>query len=334
MYSIPKIYFCCAASNIPYGGVKVLYKHVDILNKYGFDAFIMHDKPGFRCTWFENTTPIVYLGDTKIYSKDYLVIPEEIFKKVNSEFRGIKKVVFNQGCYSTFACGYSLDKQDLVTPYYDEDLIAALVISEDSRQYLSYVFPGLEVIRIHNAIDPNIFSFQDHKKSIISFMTRKNANDILQVINILKFRHALADYEIVPIEGKTEKEVAQIMKDTLIFLSFGYQEGFFLPAAEAMACGCVVIGYHGMGGREFFKPEFSFPITNGDIISFAQTVEKVIDINKYNRNILKDKGKLAAEYIAKNYSIEQQEEDVVKFWGRIVKSFSHLEQNEDYLDQS
>jgi hypothetical protein len=93
MYSIPKIYFCCAASDIPYGGVKVLYRHVDILNKYGFSAFIMHDKPMFRCTWFDNTTPIVYLGETRIYSTDYLVIPEEIFKKVNSEFRGIKKVV-------------------------------------------------------------------------------------------------------------------------------------------------------------------------------------------------------------------------------------------------
>jgi glycosyltransferase involved in cell wall biosynthesis len=190
------------------------------------------------------------------------------------------------------------------------------------------------VIRIHNAIDPNIFSFQDHKKPIISFMTRKNTNDILQVINILKFRYALDDYKIVPIEGKTEKEVAQILNDTMIFLSFGYQEGFYLPAAEAMACGCVVIGYHGMGGREFFKPEFSFPITNGDIILFAQTLEKVIDSNKSNKNILKEKGKMAAEFIAKKYSIEQQEKDVTQFWGKIVKSFSTLKKNEDNLDQS
>ena len=38
------------------GGVKILYRHVDILNKNGFNASVIHRKSGFRCTWFYNDT--------------------------------------------------------------------------------------------------------------------------------------------------------------------------------------------------------------------------------------------------------------------------------------
>ena len=36
-------------------------------------------------------------------------------------------------------------------------------------------------------------------------------------------------------------------------LAFGHPEGFGLPLAEAAACGCALIGYTGLGGREIFE---------------------------------------------------------------------------------
>lgn len=153
-------------------------------------------------------------------------------------------------------------------------------------------------------------------------MTAKSQKDIVQVINILKYRKQLENFEIVLISDKTENQVAQILKDSLIFLSFGYHEGLPLPPAEAMACGCIVIGYHGRGGKEYFKSEFSFAIDCGDIISFAKTVEKVIELYKDNRNILKEKGKLASQYILQHYSVEQQEREIVQFWNSIIRKHS------------
>jgi hypothetical protein len=315
----PKIYYYCYDLNVPTGGIKVLYQHVDILNKYGFPAFILHNEHGFRCTWFENSTPVVSVNELVILSTDYLVIPEEIFSKINKVARGMKKIVFNQGCYLTFSDGYSLNKNDLITPYYDNEVVAALVVSEDSKRYLSYTFPALKIVRIHNAVNPHVFSYSELKKPVISFMMRKNIEDILQVINILKFRNILDDFEIVPIHDKSEKEVAQILSESLIFLSFGHEEGFSLPSAEAMACGCIVIGYHGMGGKEFFKPEFSYPITCGDIITFAQTVENVIELYKSDKDILTKKGRSASQFIFNNYSLEKQEKDVVQFWNNVIQ---------------
>jgi glycosyltransferase involved in cell wall biosynthesis len=320
VHNQPNIYFYCYDRDIPSGGIKVLYQHVDILNKHGFAAFILHQTPGFRCTWFENVTPIVSMTELRIRASDYLVIPEEIFPELNKAARGLKKVVFNQNCYYSFLHGHSLEKTDIITTYQDKEVIAALVVSEDSKEYLSYVFPALKVIRIHNAIDPNVFSYNRQKNPLISFMPRKHFEDILQVINILKYRNALGDFEIVSIYDKTEREVAQILRESIIFLSFGYPEGFSLPPAEAMACGCIVIGYHGMGGKEFFRSEFSYPINCGDIISFAQTVEKVIELYKFDKDILIKRGELASHFMLNNYSLERQEKDVIKFWNDIIKS--------------
>ncbi len=312
------IYFYCYDLNIPSGGIRVLYKHVDVLNKNGFPAFILHQNPGFRCTWFENVTQVTNAVETRITPNDYLVIPEEIFAEISKLAGGIRKIVFNQNCYYTFSHGYSLDKTEKIISYQDKEVIAALVVSDDSRRYLSYAFPELKVIKIHNSIDPQLFSYNEARKPLISFMPRKHLDDALQVINILKYRDAFGEFEIMPIADKTETEVAQILRDSLIFLSFGYPEGFSLPPAEAMACGCIVIGYHGMGGLEFFKPEFSYPVTNGDIITFAQTIEKVIGVYKHDKNSLKEKGKAASQYILKNYSPEQQEKDIIQFWKDIT----------------
>ena len=44
-------------------------------------------------------------------------------------------------------------------------------------------------------------------------------------------------------------------------------EGFSLPSIEAMASGCLVIGYPGKGGKEYFKSEFSMPVPEKDIQS-------------------------------------------------------------------
>ena len=40
-------------------------------------------------------------------------------------------------------------------------------------------------------------------------------------------------------------EIAKKMQATLIYLSCGHPERFGLPLAEAIACGCLVVGYHG-----------------------------------------------------------------------------------------
>jgi glycosyltransferase involved in cell wall biosynthesis len=350
------IYTLCPDGNHPCGGIRVFYQYTDLLNKNGYSAFILHHKRGFRCTWFENKTKIAYIDNSRVRrfaskierllnrgspsNKLYLLnaptskaTPEDFFilpaiggPNLAIIAPGSKKIIFNQGCYYATFKGYTIEAEKCASPYLHEDVIGAIVVSEDSKRYLQYVFPNLYVFRHHNSIDPTLFSYQENKKRQICFITSKNMEDIRQVINILRFRNALDDFQLVPISNKTQREISQIFKQSLIFLSFGSAEGCPMPPAEAMACGCIVIGYHGRGGKEYFKPEFSFPIEAGDIIGFAKTVEEVINIYEKEPHKLLQKTRKASAYIRKNYSPEREQRDVVEFWSSIVEKLQFRHQ--------
>ncbi len=150
-------------------------------------------------------------------------------------------------------------------------------------------------------------------------MPRKHAEDALQVLGILKLRDALGDFDVVAIENKNEAGVADIMKESMFFLSFGYPEGCPLPPAEAMACGCVVIGYDGFGGREYFDPEFSYPVEVGDMTGFAETVENLIKLSNTDPTVIRSKAEKASEFVRHNYSPAREEEDILGIWNNLLQ---------------
>ncbi|MBI5814051.1 MAG: glycosyltransferase family 4 protein [Nitrospinae bacterium] len=314
-----RIYFLCTDATQPYGGVKKLYRHVDILNKNGLDAVIMHERPGFRCEWFANETPVTNAAEARLGGDDFLVAPEIYGPKIATLARGVRKVVYNQNCYYTF-WNHSLAKDDMQTPYTDPEVVATMVVSADSLDYLAYAFPRHKVLRIVHSIDSTVFRPDGEKKPHIAFMPRKNIADVTQVINILKFRGALDGFGLAQIDGKSEAEVAAILRESAFFLSFGYPEGFSLPPAEAMACGCVVLGFHGGGAREFMLPECAYPIPQGDISGFARTVEGVLGEYRRDPSSVLAKGKAAAELIHSRYNEANEERSVLEAWGDILKS--------------
>jgi hypothetical protein len=61
------------------GGERHVYDHVDLLNKAGFDAYVLHTEPGYRHTWFPNSTRAIdFRSLWTVYDErlDYLVLPE------------------------------------------------------------------------------------------------------------------------------------------------------------------------------------------------------------------------------------------------------------------
>jgi glycosyltransferase involved in cell wall biosynthesis len=318
------LFFLCPDDNNPIGGIKVLYRHVDLLNASGFQASIVHEKKGFRCTWFENQTRIEYLRGLQADPFDFAVIPEIYGPRLAEAIPSAKKIIFNQNAYLTFR-DYSLDPLDLTTAYRDPSVVAALVVSEDSRQYLSYVFPDLKVRRVHLGVDASKFRFRDlsQKRRRIAFMIRKHAEDARQVINILKFRGALDGWEVAAIEGLTENKVAEILEESLVFLSFGYPEGCPAPPIEAMFCGCLVVGYHGNGGREIFRPEISWPVEAGDILGFARAAEGLLRQVNISPAELSRKAASAREFISREYSMERERQDVLHFWDDMMFEQGH-----------
>ena len=108
------------------------------------------------------------------------------------------------------------------------------------------------------------------------------------------------------------------MHDSLVFLSFGRQEGCPLPPMESMISGCLVVGFDGFGGKEYFKPEFSFPIVSGDVISFAKTVETLIREYEKDPTDLDKKRKAASDFILSNYTPKNEKQALIKFWKSLI----------------
>ncbi len=343
------IYFYSPDYSFPSGGVRVIYRHVDILNKNGIPAYVLHEKPGFRCEWFKNETRVAWQengtfqrrlyfklrelrqpersrewhisgGDSAVLGDgDYLVLPELLGPRMADMAPGVKKVILNQNCYLMFQGYFNFDKTALKSPYRSEDLAAVLINSEDGLQYHKHVFPDIVPQRFHLSIDPNLFSYQEEKKKQICFSPRKNEFLVRQLINVLKFRGALNDFELVSYSGIPQEQVADMLKESAVFLSFGYFEGFGLPPAEAMACGCITVGFHAEGGREFMKPDISFPIETGDMLGYAKTVEKILSTYDSDRAHYDTMRRNAAKFIQDNYSPAREEEDIVRIWRDILE---------------
>ncbi len=64
----------------------------------------------------------------------------------------------------------------------------------------------------------------------------------------------------VPIQRVAHDEVGNILRACHIFLITGYPEGCPLPPLEAMACGCVPVGFNGLGGWDYMR-QFELPET-------------------------------------------------------------------------
>lgn len=341
-----KLYFICTENKEPIGGIKQLYRQVDILNKNGFNAFIVHRKKGFRHKWFQNNTKIIYnlaifnkideifkkkvkplkiiknyirtKKDDPIDDNGILIIPEIFGPYISSINNNIQKVIFNQNCYYTFN-NCSLDESKNNPIYLDEKFLASIVVSEDSKKYLEYSFPKSITHRIHLGINTNKFFYNKaSKKKQIAFMPRKLEDDIIQIINILKIKNNLGNWDFVAIHNKTEDEVATILNESSIFLSLNHREGFGLPPAEAMASGCIVIGYAGQGGKEYFSPNFSFKIDEGNIIQFVEKIEEVVVMFNNNNTNLLEMQENASIYISENYNLLKEEESIVSTWKKIL----------------
>ena len=317
----PSVLFLCPDSDVPTGGVLVIYRHVDHLNAAGIVAHVLHERPGFRCSWFSNRTPVTSTALRPITSHDVLVVPEIYGPHLGEIAPGTPKVVLNQNAHYSFEGWPMPGDTDLAAPdpYRSREVVGALVVSEHNREFLTHTFPGLPVHRVVNAIG----SLPDDdvpKEDLVAFMPRKNARHALQVLNIVQSRDALHGFRVQAIDGVPHEESLRILARARVFLNFGDLEGCPLPPLEAMASGCLVVGYDGFGAREYLTPETGYPIAFGDILGFARTVESILASWRDDPAPLEHRiasGKCLAR---SRYSAKAERDSVVSTWREILQS--------------
>lgn len=296
------------------GGVKIHYQVVDALNAAGREAAIVHGRDGFRCSWFANQTSVLAAGDVRLRGDDIVVVPEEWVHLIAELPPSITKVVFNQNAYTTFL--WEQPWHVVKEAYERDDVNRVVTVSSDNLEYLQYAFPSVSTGKIRYMIDPTVFYGGVAKTRSVAYMPRRRADEASEVMALASVRGALKGWEVVPIVGRSEADTASLLRSASVFLSFSLREGFGLPPAEALACGCVVVGFHGFGGRDIGDDPLWVP--EGDVVAFARTLEEVLTTWDGDADRWKQRAADGAAHVRTEFAPEQ-------FCATVLEAFGDVE---------
>jgi hypothetical protein len=84
------------------------------------------------------------------------------------------------------------------------------------------------------------------------------------------------------------------------------------------------VGYKGRGGAEYFKPEFSYAVEEGDIVGYVDKIIYIINLFANNADLIIAQGQLASDYILKNYSLDNEIHDANTSWKDIIKKYEKV----------
>jgi glycosyl transferase family 1 len=345
----PTVYYLTPHRVTPSGGVRNMYRHVDVLNAAGHSAAVVHAPSGFRVTWFSNTTRVLGAREVRLGPRDILVVPEVYASGFDHLPVGPRIVVFNQAAYHTF---------DFIpfagtgpgAPYAQvANLVGLLAVSRANEALLRYAFPQVPVHVARLVIDPDVFRPADQsgpadqsapadqprpadqpgptdrpgpgdhaRRARLAFVPHRRTADREHLLHLLRARGITDRWALAPIDGRSERETAEIMRGSAIFLSFSERDGFGLPPAEAMASGCYVVGFTGIGGQEFFDPADCRPVPEGDLLQFAREVDEACTAYQADPDTITKLGRSASERVLSRYTMAGLAEDLDQFYAPLL----------------
>ena len=167
------VYFS-PAINDPLGGIKVIYRHSEMLSANGVESFIFHpENPHFSCSWFSHAAK---LWGAKQFDphRDFVVIPEVWAAELGRRCveNKIRFAIFVQNGYLLLEGKGNGTEEELKKAFEAAALIMS--ISEDSTDMILLAYPHTprnKIIRLLPNVGEQFVGRE--KKKIITFMPRK-----------------------------------------------------------------------------------------------------------------------------------------------------------------
>lgn len=336
--------FLCTDDKSASGGTAVIYDLVALLNKSGYDAALVHNSPDAGYPDYPVQVPTFYtramqqvywrysrprgrlkmikdrlalrqkkLLPVSLRRTDIIVVAEFQFAEAIEAFDGLPIVVFVQNPFSLMTSYHRAVGRGLVP---QKQVKFWLGIADVCRSHLSIL--GLEPNAIFPVtMKPQEFPFQKLKQRLITYMPRKRPWEAALIAEALARRNRLSGYRIEALENITRSEVAAKLAQTRIFISLLQQEALGFPAAEAMAAGCIVVGFDGLGTAEYFDEEVGVPVTEGDVASLVEAVEQVVIEYEADPSRLDVMRCEASKRVNSRYSTSAFETRVLEAWRQL-----------------
>lgn len=227
-------------------------------------------------TWHDYKVPVLWLEDEPGFSNDdILVFPEGMtsLMRQTRHFNGNRVALALNWAYiyRTLPIGEN---------WKDYGITKAITPSPAIKIFLEWSM-GLDVSLIENYLDTSKYFYQpERKRNKISYMIRKDpSGEILR--SIFKRKGGFfTRYEWSQLKDLSEEEYSRQLVDSRIFLATSPQEGMPTSILEAMASGCIVVGFSGIGGNDFMvgkgEEQNCVLVENGDMPNLGKKIEEVI----------------------------------------------------------
>jgi len=171
---------------------------------------------------------------------------------------------------------------------------------------------GIDAPVMPAGIDCDLFLPNEQKTLQIAFMPLKRsmAHEVLGVFRAMYREHT--DVVLVSLEDRTHPEVAEVLAESAIFLAATSPQGIGRPALEAMASGCLVVGFTGRGSAECMTHlENCYVAEDGDLLKSAEYLDQAV--NQF-RSGHAGQMQTAARTTALRYNLENEERAVLRYW--------------------
>ena len=303
----------------PIGGAKQMHRLAEALSACGRQATLIHGQADFHPGWFQSQVATIALEQWRqrrdlCSSRDVVVLPETFLAALPRYAPGLPKLLFNQNGAYSFGLkpgdGFPADPAEVLALYRHPDLVHVLCVSQHDQRLLQQGL-GLGTERVSllvNAIETDCFRLSGAKARLLSYMPRKHPRDAAIVAALLAQQPWFEGCQLQPIHGLPQAKVAKLLQRSLGFLAFGHPEGFGLPLAEAAACGCALIGYSGLGGRELISLAAEYgvgwDVAFGDWQGFLPAVRDVLQQRVQQPQALAQALQGLSAHVRERYSAE------------------------------
>lgn len=343
---MPRYFFVQPQVKRPVGGNNVTMKLIDILQDVGYEAYPLYSQKNYKYNFFDSFQQSYYypplrkidyslLGrygkisesidnfmnlrkapcnnELDLRADDIFILPEFVYDRYYPLFSNQKLIISVQ---SVFALWRAFRRDKAAGTEILKKFAAAITISDATTECTRYL-TDLNIHEVSQSISSVHLDPYRIKLKQIAYMPRKRKQEVDLFLGCIRDLPAFQGWTFRAIDNSPPEEVGHILSESLIFLSFSEIEGFGLPPAEAMAAGCIVIGYTGVGGEEFFAEDACIPIADRDIVAFARALENTVVEYEQNPSRLDAMRLKAADRIARRYNPDTMRASLLEAWKEI-----------------